>query len=365
MTLRSLLRRTAILVSLTSAGMILPGAAQARPETLRWTHPLPGSVQRFEAHVRAPDGSASEAVTVPTTTPDGSNIYQTSIEVGSGDKLISLRAISFAGEISAWSEPPQLRADSSTPPDDGGGEVVVGPGIPITPTPGASARYDFGSVQVGDAVPWWIDSRPNFSLGIDDSLFGVVELGSNRVLHTDSTANDIHSHVTGASNVWSDFELRGRMAIDHADAAIGVTTYSQYVTSDVYYRLGRSRGGPFVIEGRPNTLSCTDPTAPVTPQPGDWYRFNFDVQDMGTNNQIRAKVWREGATEPSAYSLHCVDSSAQRPRSGRIGIWSADVGEKFWDDIEVIVSESGGSGGETPPPPPAPPVLIQIVPVAP
>ena len=364
MTLRSLFRCTAILVSLTSAGMILPTAAQARPELLRWTHPMVASVQRFEAHVRAPDGSASQVITVPSSTPDGSGVYQTSLEVGSGDKLISMRAVSFAGETSAWSTPAQLRTDSSTPGSGGG--VVVGPGIPITPTPGAAVRYDFESVAAGNLVPWWIDSRSNFSLQIDDSLFGVVALGSNRVLHTESTANDIHSHVTGVDNVWSDFELRGRMAIDHVDAAIGVTTYSQYVNSDAYYRLGRSQGGPFMIEGRPNALSCTNSTAPVTPQPGDWYRFKFDVQDMGTSNQIRAKIWREGVTEPNAYSLHCVDSSAQRPRSGRIGIWSAGVGEKYWDDFEVVVSEgTGGGGSGTPTVPPAPPVLIQIMPVAP
>jgi hypothetical protein len=360
MTLRSFCRVVAALALATSASLISPLEALARTEAIRWTHASPADAQGFEAHVRAPDGSASQILSLSSATSPSAGVYGASVEVGDGDKLISVRAIGPGGIRSAWSTPPQLR--EGDPIQSGS---PVGPGTPSTPTPGATSRIDFDTHVLGTSVAGWTDTRQNFSLQTDDSLFEVTSVGSNRVLHTDSSANDIHSHHVGGTNFWTDFELRGRMAIDRDEASIGVMTYSQYGASLAYYRLGRDAGQPFSIEGRPGALSCLSSGSPVTPQAGEWYRFKLDVQDMGTSNQVRAKVWRADAAEPSSYSLNCSDSSAGRPENGRIGVWSAGEGEKFWDDFEVIHGDGGnGGGGGTPSPPPAP-ILIQIVPVGP
>jgi hypothetical protein len=351
-----------MLVSVASAALFLPVQAQARPEVLRWTHSETQNVRFFELHVRAPDGTASQVIPLTGLVPDSNGIFQTPVEVGSGDKLISMRAVSLAGAISAWSTPPQLRTDSLA--RGGGSGVAIGPGTPIPPTPGATARYDFTSKTVGSRVTGWTDTRAGFSLRRDDRLFGVTRIGSNNVIHTDSTADNIHSHLTGSARIWSDYELSGRMVVDDSAATIGVTTYSQYPKSDAYYRLGRGPGEAFTLQGRPSALSCSNDSAPVTPQPGVWVRFKFDVQDMGSSNQVRAKVWRENQPEPTAYSLNCVDLSAQRPLSGRIGIWSGDAGNKYWDDLEVTQGDGsvGNAGGGSNPPPP--PILIQLIPVA-
>lgn len=368
MTERSNRRRLAMIAFLALVGVMAAFQAHARPELLRWAHPSPGEVQDFEARVRAADGSGEQilSLSVPALR-DG--IYEATIEVGDGNKLIALRAVGPGGVLSDWSSE-RFRADPSASDsggsgDDGGsgdsgdGSVPVAGGTPLTPTPGATQRFDFTGSTDGTSVAPWVDTRANYSLQTDDALFGVTTLGSNSVLFSDSTANDIHSHADGNGNVWSDFELRGRMAIDHPSAAIGVTTYSQYRTGDAYYRLGRTSGGPFVLEGRP-ALSCSSSGTPVTPAAGEWYRFELDVQDTGSSNQIRAKVWRQGDAEPSGYSLSCVDSSAQRPSGGRIGVWSGGTGSKYWDDFEVVLGQGSGTTE-----PPAPPVLIQIIPVAP
>ncbi len=300
-------------------------------------------------------------------------LYETTIEVGDGNKLIALRAIGPGGIQSAWSSE-RFRADPSGSGSGGGtgggstgggsgsggdGSVPVGAGTPLNPTPGATQRFDFASAAEGTSVAPWVDTAANYSLQTNDSLFGVTSLGSNRVFFTDSSENNIHSHADGNSNIWGNFEVRGRMAIDHPSASIGVTTYSQYRTRDAYYRLGRSGGGPFVIEGRP-ALSCSNSGNLVTPSAGEWYRFEFDVQDMGSSNQVRAKVWRQGDAEPSSYTISCVDSSPQRPTGGRIGVWASGTGSKYWDDFEVVLGQGSGTAE-----PPAPPVLIQIIPVEP
>ncbi|MAG34132.1 MAG: hypothetical protein CL908_24900 [Deltaproteobacteria bacterium] len=353
MTLRSHFHRRLGLVALVAlASAVLAIPAQARPERLRWTHPTPGEVQNFEAFARAPDGSSEQFFSLSVPTPN-LGVYEATIEVGDGDKLISLRAIRLDNVASAWT-PPQTRVDDAVGP-----VIPVGGGTPLSPTPGAAQRFDFAGDAVGASVTGWVDTQPNYSLLTDDSLFGVTELDSNRVLFTASTGDNIHSHATGLDNIWSDYELRGRMAINHADASIGVTAYSLYRNSDSYYRLGRSAGGEFVLEGRP-ALSCSGTSTGITPTPGAWYRFEFHVQDQGASNHITVKIWDQTTTEPPSLQVDCVDSSTQRPRDGTIGVWSAGAGEKYWDDLEVIL----GDGGATTTPP-DPPVLLFIVPAEP
>jgi hypothetical protein len=364
MTVRSSCRRAATLIVATSSSLILLAAqAQARPESFRWLHPDPDRVSGFEARVRPLSGETTQTVQVPVSNPDSGGIFRYSIEVGDGDQYISLRAIGTDGTRSNWSGE-QLRTDPNgipgPAPEPEPGDTFD-PGTPLTPTPGATNRFDFSDSSPGSTVPSWVDTQANYSLLIQGSLFGVVELGSNRVLHTSSNDRDIHSHATGNDHIWSDYELRGRLAIDDANGAIGVTTMSQFTDSARYYRLGRSAGGAFVIEGHPNSLPCAPSANPVNPNPGSWYRFKFDVQRMATSNQIRAKIWREGTSEPSGYALSCVDSSSSRPSGGRIGVWSSGSGQKYWDDFEVITANDSGGGGTTPAPPaPVPPILISV-----
>jgi len=384
MTFRSRSLRRLALCSLALSGVALAGTAQARPERLRWTHLRPSEVQRFDARVSALDGSNEQIVSLGVPTRDGDGVYETTVEVGDGDVQIALRAAGPGGVLSAWSATRvRLAPTSSTGGSTGGsgggstgggsgggstgggtgsggdGSIPVGAGTPITPTPGASQRFDFSASPVGNAVAGWLDTRANYSLASDDNLFGVTELGTNRVLYTSSIQNDIHSHAMGANNVWSSFEVRGRMAFDHDGAAIGITTYSGYDAQDTYYRLGRAPGGEFVLSGR-HALSCGTPGTGVTPVPGDWYRFELHVQDLGASNQIVAKIWRQDQPEgePAEAQISCTDSSAQRPRDGRIGVWSGGSGRKYWDDLEIIESQGGGTGTA-----PAPPVLLRILPV--
>ena len=261
---------------------------------------------------------------------------------------IELRAFSSSLVASPWT-PAQVRLAPSAGGGSGGGTgggsgggggsetVPVDGGVPTQPIPGAANRFDFTSSAVGLSSPPWFDTRANYSRTEDDSLFGVVALGTNRVLHSDSTEDAIHSHTEGSGNVWTNFVLHGRMAVDHPAATIGVTTYSQYPASDAYYRLANNNGGSFVLEGRPG-LSCSGVDTGVVAAAGTWYRFELDVVDRGTTNEIRAKIWREGDSEPGAFQVTCVDATNNRPRQGTIGVYSGGAGQKYWDDIEIVVA---------------------------
>jgi hypothetical protein len=341
------------------AFLILVGTAQAREETLRWTHSAPADVVTFEAHFGSQAGNYDQVMDLGKPNPDASGIYSATIEVGDGDVYISLRAV---GALSAQSPLSNERVrEGSTGGGGGGGgggPVVtpIGAGTSMPQSIDAAKRFDFAALPLGNAVAEWVDTRAGNSLIVDDSLFAVDALAGNRVLITRSTDDDIHSHVVSSDGPWTAFTIRGRMAVDRADAEIGVTTYSQYPNANVYYRLGRNASGAFMISGRP-ALSCNTGNTGVVPAPGAWYAFELTVSVLNGTNQIQAKVWPQGASEPSGPQASCADGAAGRPSSGTLGVWAAGPGEKAWDDLEIITAPPA------PNVPLAPPILIQVAPV--
>jgi len=340
--------------------LLLASTADARPEILNWTHSRPTEVQRFEARVSSTDGSSAQIFDLGVPTPLSDGIYEASLEVGTEDVRIEMRAFGPGLVASAWTQP-QVRAASTGGGGSGGGSnlVPVGAGTTIAPVAGASNRFDFSGNAVGSSNPPWFDTGANYSRVENDSLFDVIQISANRVLHTASTQTAIHSHTRGSQYVWTNFMLTGRMATDDPAGTLGVTTYSQYPSTDRYYRLVSHAGGSFVLEGRPG-LSCSGSTdTGVVPSAGSWYRFEFDVVDQGGDNQIRAKVWRAGSAEPGSYQIDCRDSASDRPRQGTIGVYASGSGQKYWDDLEVIEAVVVS------PTPPEPPILLQVVPVTP
>jgi hypothetical protein len=74
---------------------------------------------------------------------------------------------------------------------------------------------------------------------------------------------------------------------------------------------------------------------------------------------VRAKVWADGASEPSAWQVDCTDTRSDRYVSGVPGVWSMGPGSKYWDDLAIVPV-----GGSTPPPAtdpdvPAAPILLE------
>ena len=354
---REIARICALTLYVFSALTAVAGLSQAREEGLRWSHPRL-DVQRFEAQIQPLSGGAPQLVSMGLPTPDAQGIYRQDLEVGDGDVEVSLRAEGPGGVLSDWTAA-QLRLEDAPPPDP---TVEPGAGIEIPPTAGAATRLDFADNPPGPVVSGWVDTTNNFSLSVDDTLFDVVSVGGNPMLHTASTASDVHSHAAGANQIRSNFEIRGRLAMDHPDASIGVTTYSGYPAEDVYYRIGRESGGAFRFTGRPG-LNCSSEDSDVIPVAGEWIRFKIDVIDEVDQNRIRAKLWSESESEPSEPQIECVDARSDRPSQGTFGVWSGGPGNKYWDDFEAFQGESPGGGGGTAPP--LPPVLLQIIPVTP
>ena len=232
-------------------------------------------------------------------------------------------------------EPSQPSDDGPTQPSDDG---------PTQPDDNAGASgfmEDFENYRSGSNPPNWLDTAARNSMIEDSSLFRVFEINNNMVFGTRSTLLNIHSHhIKSYIDDLSSFEYSGRMMMTNPNGGIGVTFLSHYPFSDTYYRLRCTRNNSsFHIAPHPhgssNVYGIID--TGIIPEPNRWYRFRIRVENMGYRNEILAKVWQEGSSEPSRWQVEAYDNSPERLVSGTIGVWSGHFGAKYWDDLILLV----------------------------
>ncbi|MGE0622630.1 MAG: hypothetical protein AB7O54_08420 [Pseudomonadales bacterium] len=213
--------------------------------------------------------------------------------------------------------------------------LVAGPTSVTAHFADVSLSEDFQSYAAGDNPMDWVDTTAGNSLSEDDGLFSVADVLGENVLTTGSTLTNIHAHFTGpGGSSFSGYRYTGRMQISNPNGGIGVTFYSQYPDSTSYYRLRKYGSSDFHIA--PAGTSVVGQTASgVVPIPGRWYDFVIEVEDSGSQTDIRAKVWEEGTSVPSDWQMVASDNSQSRLTSGTIGVWSMGAGFKYWDDLAV------------------------------
>lgn len=221
----------------------------------------------------------------------------------------------------------QPRDDGPTPPDDNAGA--------------SDFMEDFENYPSGSNPTDWLDTAARNSMIEDDRLFRVFEINNNMVFGTRSTLLNIHSHhIKSYIDDLSSFEYSGRMMMTERYGGIGVTFLSHYPFSDKYYRLRCTRNNSsFHIAPHPhgssNVYGIID--TGVIAEANTWYRFRIRVDNMGSRNEILAKVWPERSSEPSRWQVEAYDSSPERLVSGTIGLWSGHAGSKYWDDLILLV----------------------------
>lgn len=327
-------------------GLILcAGVAQARTESLRWTHSELSRVSRFEANIGPVGGSFDRVVNLGLPSPDGSNVLSANVTVGDDEDVrIRLRAIGNDGTTSSYSTVRDRLAPATPPPTE------PPPAEPPPPSGGSTSDTVFDFEPGSAATNSWYDTQPENSLAGNDALFSLYATGAGSVLGTSSTSNNIHSHVVPHLETDSNYSVQSAVSISDAQSGIGITAYSDYPNSDVYYRLGRLGGGSFRIEGHPD-FSCSSGNFDTgfVPAAGGSYMLLLRVADEGVQNRIEATAWSLGEAQPAPQAI-CFDNRPNRPRRGTVGVWASGAGAKYWDNLEVQV-QAGALD---------PPVLIGI-----
>jgi hypothetical protein len=128
------------------------------------------------------------------------------------------------------------------------------------------------------------------------------------------------------------------MMMTASNGGIGVTFFSQYPHRDAYYRLRRHGSTSFHISPHGTEVFGVTDTR-VIPVPNVWYWFRIWVQDTGVRTEILAKVWQEGQAEPADWQVNAYDDTPSRLVSGTFGVWSYSSGNKYWDDLTVVVPD--------------------------
>jgi hypothetical protein len=125
-------------------------AADARTETLRWTHPAPGTVRGFHVHVGPASRQYARAIDVGKPAPDANGVYSAQIQVGNTDVVYVSISAYGPGGTSAYSNE-RLRRPAQTPPpppgggsDGGGGNPPPGGGGGGEPPPPSGGEGDLG-----------------------------------------------------------------------------------------------------------------------------------------------------------------------------------------------------------------------------
>jgi len=206
---------------------------------------------------------------------------------------------------------------------------------------------NFSDYFDGDDPIDWLDTDVGSSTVENDTLFKVHSVEDNQVFGTLTTEEDIHSHYIGADTTsWSSYQYAGRMMITDSASGIGVTFMSDYPNSDSYYRLRRTASSAFHISPHPwPTATVTGGTTDsgIFPVANQWYRFTIQVEDDGAQTFIKAKVWADGAPEPTSWQIDCYDANPTRRTSGTVGLWCYNTGSKYWDDLTVTSSTASQS----------------------
>src|SRR5690606_10495593 len=101
-----------------------------------------------------------------------------------------VRAVGTSGEISANSEERYRPAPTSSGGTGDTGGTGTGGGTGST-----APSFDFEGLRSGSVVPGWVDTGANYSLSLDETLFGVASTSLGGSFWTQSTASNIHSHM--------------------------------------------------------------------------------------------------------------------------------------------------------------------------
>jgi len=331
------------------AGLALSAVrADARTETIRWTHSEPQRVTGFRIYLGPGAATFPSSLNVGLPAPSG-GVYSATVSLGDSELAYAvITALGSAGEESIYSNVRTLTPPATEPPPP---DPDPDPDPDPEPVGDAVWSSNFENVAVAGNPGGWIDTKERHSLAVNDALFKVASIGGSKAFGTTSTQPNIHSHyVTAESERWTSYEYRGRMLLTDAAGGIGVTALSQYPRADAYYRIRRYYGSGntfFKLSPRPEsrTLECASNSTGVNPSPNSWYRFRMQVNATGSGTIVRGRVWRDGATEPSSWQIDCVDRNAARLTSGVPGVWSLGKGSKYWDDLEIVPLDSATAGG--------------------
>jgi hypothetical protein len=170
-------------------------------------------------------------------------------------------------------------------------------------------------------------------------MFRVTRLSDQNPIVSAPTSwgNSVSRYLAGGSSGWGAYEISGRMYLTTGSRIAGVAARVTSANPFTGFLLGADSRGVFSIEQRGKLpLRCASSASTgVSALTGRWYRFKFRNTRPSGRARLRAKVWREGEAEPSAWLADCWTDTPVPLDSGVFALYRDTSGTVYWDDLEV------------------------------
>jgi len=193
--------------------------------------------------------------------------------------------------------------------------TVTGPGVVnfVSDTFSRTVGSGWGSAELGG--PWTVDSA-NFS----------VASGVGRMSSTPGAVRTASVNVTQAST-----EVNAKLSFDKTltGGGVYVATIGRRInaTNDYRLKLRAQPGGAVTaqlirtVAGAETAIQTVATVPGLTWVQGDVLRVRLQV--TGTSpTTLRAKVWKDPASEPATWLLQANDSTAALQAPGGVGLWT-------------------------------------------
>lgn len=224
--------------------------------------------------------------------------------------------------------------------------IATGGGDPLVIYDTTFSEYDPGGHGIN-----LLHTGANNSMVEQESNAQIYADGANNVLRIETNLNNCHTHYDGSgAALLEDYSYVGKFKMLSASVGVGFTIYSNYPNSDAYYRIRRydSAGKrEFYVENHGSGWSMQNVTA-STYDPADylgqWQNFRIEVNGGASGTEIRARFWRDGVPEPSAWQIDTWDSNSFRS-AGTFGLWYMQAGPNNLMFDNIHVETQGAYGG--------------------
>lgn len=187
----------------------------------------------------------------------------------------------------------------------------------------------------------------NSTQGLDGTApapgrFQVAQVGDTRALATTTRDDFLHAHLARElTDAARNLELTGRVRLqfswqellDTASSGIGVTCFGAQPDGDIHYQV-RYQNAQLRVDAHGLAQFPGYETLALA-EAERWYRFRIQCVDRGQVSEVRARIWEDGASEPTDWTIQAADGSSTRLLSGAVGVYATGAGAKYWDDLTV------------------------------
>lgn len=300
--------------------LLAPASApRAADLLLRWLPPTQEGVAGYRVHLSGPSGPVSIDVGQGEPEPSGTVSHL----------LTSLDpAVGYDVQVTAYDAAGRESPRSNL--------VVARAGQEHLETP--LWRADWAHYAAGVHPGEFRDTRGDVGAVIDTLFRLAEEDDGGRAYGTSGEQSLVASRLLWSVDpAWQSVEVSGRMIVLSDTMSSGIVARAPLRDLTSYFTLVRAPAGQFSLAqvGKQPLVCARGPWTGVTSGIRRWHWFRFRVTSPSGRPRVRARVWADGAREPTAWQADCWTNGTLAADTGLFGLWRNGRGAVYWADLAL------------------------------